>query len=456
MDTSVEKLGPSRYRLTVKLSASEVDEAIDQAYKRLARKVKIPGFRAGKAPKPVIDTHIGREAVIADAQDELLNESYGRALDVEDIRPIANPEIGELDLMEAGKEFEFVAEVDVRPELTISSPDGLTVTVPPSQATDREIDAQIEHTRERFATLEPVEDRPVAADDFVLLSFVGTIEGEAYEGNTVDRYLYEMNRGLMPEEFDQALIGTEAGGETVATFEIPASSSEPKYVGKMAEFKITVHEIKAKVLPEVDDELAGNVGGYENVEEMRTALRDQMNKSKAVGHMREVERTARAALAERLEGEIPDAMIQSTRSQMMRDFVSGLESRGISLPDYFKATGGSLGDLEEGIAEQAEQAVREELAMEALFRHMGWEITDEDIDAEIAELASSSEADPAELRAKWEETGVIAVLREQIMQRRAAQWLVDPANVTVVETDDPVELAKSRGVQTAEETGTEE
>ncbi|MDO8986893.1 MAG: trigger factor family protein, partial [Coriobacteriia bacterium] len=159
MKTTVERLDPAKVRLTVNVPAVEVDEAIAAANKRIAKKVKIPGFRAGKAPKPMIDTHIGREAVIADAQDELLNESYGAALDAEGLRPLGQPEIGELDLMEAGKDFDFVAEVEVRPELTLSSTDGLSVNVSPAVATDHEIDAQIDATRDRFATLEPVEDR---------------------------------------------------------------------------------------------------------------------------------------------------------------------------------------------------------------------------------------------------------------------------------------------------------
>lgn len=449
MNTSVEKLGPSRVRMTVSVSAAEVDEAVDEAYKRLAKKIKVPGFRAGKAPKPVIDTHVGREAVIADAQDALLNESYGRALDAEGIRPIASPQIGELGLMEPGKDFEFVAEVDVRPELSLSSVEGLRIHVPPSKATDREIDAQVEHLRERFASLEPVEDRGVEANDFVLISFVGTLDGEEYEGNKVDRYLYEMNRGLMPEEFDAALLGTESGATVTATFPIPETSSEKSYVGKTASFEITVHEIKAKKLPEVDDEFAANVGGYDSVAEMREKLREQLDQSKAVGHGREVERSARAALAERLEGEVPETMVENTHSQMMRDFITGLETRGISMQEYFKATNGNLADLEEGIGEQARQAVTEELALEALFRRQGWAVTDEDIDAEISELAGSSDTDPAELRQKWAESGVLSVLREQIMHRRAVQWLLDPANVEVIETDDPELLAGTKGTKQA-------
>ncbi|MDP2401608.1 MAG: trigger factor [Actinomycetota bacterium] len=444
MKTTVERLDAHTVRLNVTVPASDVDAAIDAAYKRIAGKVKIAGFRAGKAPRPVIDTQIGREAVIADAQDELLGTAYGQALDAERLRPIAQPDVDDFDLMEAGKEFSFTAQVEVRPELTISSADGLSIEVPPSVTADAEIDAQIEHTRERFASVEPVEDRGIEADDFVLISFVGTVDGEEYEGNVVDRYLYEMNRGLMPPEFDAGLLGLKAEDTTTVAFEIPDTSSNKEFVGKTASFDVTVHEVKAKVLPEIDDEFASNVGGYETVAEMRDSLRETMDKAKQVGHKRAVERAAREALAERLEGDVPETMIVNTQGQMMRDFINGLESRGASFPEYLQATGVTMDKIEADVAEQARKVVAEELALEALFRHQGWEVTEVDLDEAIAEMAGESDKSAEELRASWEESGVIAVLAEQIMHRRAVEWLMDPANVTVTEVEPEADEASDK------------
>lgn len=434
MKTSVERLDGNMVKLTVTVPAKQVDEAIDTAYKRMAKKVKVPGFRAGKAPKPVIDTYVGREAVIGDAQDELLTESYGKALDAEKLRPIAQPEIGEVDLMEPGTEFEYVAEVEIRPELTLSSVEGLSITVPSPKATDREVDAQIEHTSERYATLEPVEDRGIEAGDFALISFVGTVDGEAYEGNTVDKYLYELNRGLMPPEFDEGLLGVETGGETRIEFEIPDTSSNEEYVGKTAAFDVTVHEIKAKVMPALDDEFAASVGGFDTIEEMRASVREQLERSKEIGHRQALEQRSRAALAERLEGDVPEVMVESTRGQMLRDFANSMETRGISLAQYLEITSTTMEKFEADMAEQARQSVREDLALEALFRHLGETVTDEDIDEEIQLFASDSESTPEELRAKWEQTGIMGVLVEQIQQKKAVRWLLD--NVEVAEEND--------------------
>lgn len=435
MNTSVEKLEPSRVRLTVTVTAAEVDEAIDAAYKQIAGKVRVPGFRAGKAPKPMIDTHVGREAVLAEAQDELLNSTYTKAISDENLRPIDQPEIGELDVIEAGTDFEYVAEIEVRPELTLSSVEGLKIEVAPAEATDAEIDAQIDHTRERFATLEPVEDRGVEKDDFVLLSFTGLVEGEAYEGNVVDQYLYELGRGLMPEEFDAAMIGAKPGDRVVAEFVIPDTTSNPDFAGKNAQFTIDIHEIKAKTLPALDDEFASNAGGFDTLEEMRTSVRDQLNHAKNVGRARQLEQAARVAIAERLVGDVPETLVINTQSDMTREFIGGLESRNINIMDYLQATGVDMETFEASMKEQAEDVARQELALEALFRKQGWEVTDADIDAEIAALSGSSEADPAELRRKWEVSGVLALLRAQVMHRRALEWLVDPENVTIDEVD---------------------
>jgi len=437
LKTSVEQLDGNVVKLTVSVPVEEVDAAIDAAYKRIAKKIKIPGFRAGKAPKPIIDTHVGREAVVADAQDELLTETYSKALDAENLRPIAQPEVEDLDLMVAGSEFNYVAEVEVRPELTLSSTENLSVTVPPSKASDREIDAQIKATAERYASLEVVEDRGVDIDDFVLVSFVGKVDGEEYEGNTVDKYLYEMNRGLMPVEFDEGLIGVEAGGETQVAFDIPDTSSNPDFVGKTATFDVTVHEIKEKVLPEIDDEFASNVGGFDSLEELRDSVRSQLDASKEAGQSQLLETGARAAIAERLEGDVPATMIENVKGQMVRDFANNLESNKLSLSDYLVQTGTTQEAFESDIAAQAELAVREELALEALFRALEFAVTDEDIDEDVRNFSSDSDSSVAELRAKWEETGVMSVIIEQLMHKKAVLWLMQ--NVEIIEKDESSE-----------------
>lgn len=429
LTTTVERLEGIAVKLTVTVSADEVDEAIDKAYKDAAKKVRIPGFRPGKAPRQMIDSMVGREYVLTDATENVVNDSYSRALDIENLRPVESPEIKELDTVEPGAEFTYWAEIDVRPELALSSHDDFAITLPATEATDEEIDVQVEAARERFASLEPVEGRPVASDDFVLISFVGTVDGEPYEGNEVDKYLYELGRGLMPQEFDESILGLEAGDRTHVEFPIPDTTSNPDFAGKTAAFDITVHEIKAKKLPDLDDEFAANVGGFDSFSEMRKDLGLRITKQKEVSIAQMKERRAREAVAERLEGDVPEAMVVQRQSSMMRDFMTMLESRDLMITDYLAQAGIDMDTLESDLKEQATQSVREDLALEALFRALELEITDEDLAGEFEEIAQATESTVEKARERWEELGLMAVLREQIMHRKSVLWLLDNMSV---------------------------
>ena len=429
MQTSVEHVDDGRARITVTVPAAEVDRHIADAYGRIGAKLRIPGFRPGKAPRPVVDTHVGRDAVLADAQEELISDSYGQAVSAEDLRTYGQPDVGELDALEPGSDYTYTAEVSLRPELTLSSAEGFAVTVPPQRSSDREIDAQIDYTRERFATLEVVE-RPAGDGDFVLISFVGTVDGEPYEGNTVDKYLYEMGRGLMPPDFDAAIVGASAGASVVAEFEIPDTSSNPEFVGKRARFEIDLHEVKAKVLPALDDEFAANVGGFDSFDEYREDVRSKLDAAKASGHSHQVEVAVLAALVERLEGEVPEEMIEARASTMTRDFFQTLEDRGFTLPQYVEATGATPEQIQADIAGQAAVRVREELALEALFRARGLEITEADESEAILALVSGDEAEAVRMRQNLTANGALPIVREQIVHERALAWLMENAAVS--------------------------
>jgi trigger factor len=457
LNTTLEQVNEHTVRLTVTVPAADVDAAVDRAYRELAKKVKVPGFRPGKAPRSVIDTHLGREAVLAEAQEGVLDESYPKAVEAEGLKPIASPEVDELDELIEGAEYTYTVDVEIKPELTITSAEGISVTVPPAESSDEEVEAQLEHTRERFASLEPVEGRGIADGDFALLSFTGTVSGEEYEGNVVEKYLYEMGKGLMPTDFDRGLLGLETGAETRIEFEIPEGSSNEDFVGKTAEFDVTVHEINEKVLPELDDGFAANAGGFETLEELRTDIKTKLDEAKATGRARMLERAVRTALAERLEGEVPEAMLNGRRQSMLGDFIGGLEARGMSFEQYVDATGYDGERVLKDVEEQAAVMVREELALEALFRALGMEVTEDDITDEITRFAEAAETDVDELRARWDESRAIEVLTEGIMHRKAIQWLMDPENVEIIEKEPVAESDEAGDAETpADESASEE
>jgi len=428
LQTSVERLEDGRAKITVTVPAADVDKAIADAYAAIGAKLRIPGFRPGKAPRPVIDTHVGREAVLADAQDDIVSDSYGRAVSREDIRTVGRPDVGELDMIEPGSDYTYTAEVTLRPELTLSSADAFTVTVPAQKASDREVDAQIEHVRERFATLESV-DAPVGEDDFALISFVGTVDGEAYEGNVVDKYMYELGRGMMPPEFDAALVGTTPGGSAVAEFEIPETTSNEEFAGKQARFEIEVHEVKTKVLPELDDEFAATAGGFDTFDEYRADVREKLDSAKATGHAREVEGAVLTELVGRLDGDVPEEMVDIRAASMMREFFENLEQRGIAPQEYLQMTGTSPEQLQTDLREQADRRVREELALEALFVAQGMSVSESDLADTVREIAGEDTEAAEELGKDLERNGALPLVREQIMHRKALKWLMDTAEV---------------------------
>ena len=433
LTTSSERLEGTTVKLTVGVEASDVDKAIADAYSEIGVKLRIPGFRKGKAPRPVVDNYVGQQYVLTEATEALVNEWYPKAIDAEGLRPIESPELDALDVVTKGEPYTFQVDVVTRPGLELESYEGIKVEVPRRHVNDADIDHQIEELRERFASLEPVEDRGVAADDFVLISFTGYVDGETYEGNQVDKYLYEMGRGLMPAEFDEALLGLEAGAEKRIEFAIPDTSSNPDYVGKTAQFDAVVHEVKAKKLPDVDDGFAGEMG-FDTVEAMRDDLRSRLDVQRVLAYDRAKEKLSREELARRLPGEIPASMIQGRMKSLETDFNQRLTDQGLNLEQYASMSGLTREAFEAELSKDADLQVREDLALEALFRALGLEVTAEEMDEEFEEVAKAGNTTPEEARKKWQDMGLTAVIAESVMHRRAVGWLME--NVEAVEIED--------------------
>jgi trigger factor len=432
LKTSVERLEGTTVKLTITVPAADVDVAIAEAYAAVGKKMRIPGFRKGHAPRPVVDNYVGRDHVLAEATEAVLNDYYPKAVDAEGLRPVESPETEALETVQQGEDFTFEANVVTRPELVLESADDIVVEIAPREVSDAEMEKQIDELLERFASLEPVEDRGLAENDYALMSFVGYVDGETYEGNEVDKYLYEMGRGFMPKDFDDGILGMKAGDDARVEFEISAASSKEEYVGKMAQFDVVIHEIKAKKLPDVDDEFAAQMG-FDTLAEMKEDLHLRLDQQKQVAYDREKEKASREEIARRTPGDIPESMIQGRMRSLFTDFDRRLQDQGTSLEAYSEATGLTSEILEAELRKDAEQLIREDLALEALFRLKGMEVTDADIDDELAEIARATKSTPEEARKKWEDMGLMAVFSEGVMHRLAVGWLME--NVTVVEVE---------------------
>ncbi len=429
MNTSVERLDGGRARLTVTVPTADVDRAVSAAYADVASKYRFPGFRAGKAPRPVIDSQVGRSNVLGDATERVMEWAVPRAISQANLRLVGQPDSGEMVIIEPGKDYTFTLDLMLRPELTLTNLDDLAATVPPRTVAEREIDGQLEMMRERFASLDATED-PATAADVVLISFTSMADGQPYEGNAASKYLYELGQGLMPEEFDNAIVGVSAGGTAVAEFAAPESTTNPDLVGKTIRFDIEVHEVKKKTLPALDDEFAASAGGFDTLDEYRADLREKLQEKRTEEYDELVRGAAVNALVKRLEGDVPAEMVQDRAMGMLRDMAEEMERRGISFDMYMKMTGEDPNALHARLQMQAEAAILQELALEAFAREKDLAVSDEEVDALLLKMLDGDESQVERMRNMLIASGNIASMRDQALYDRAFEALLEITTIS--------------------------
>ena len=429
--TNVETVEDSRTKLTVTVEAGKVDEAIKAAFKKLAKEVRIPGFRPGKAPRKMLEQALGSDYVLSQAAEDLINDTYALALDQEGLRVMGEAKFEDPEDLAEGKDFTYSVVVDTRPTFGLSSTD-IEIKMPPRETTEAEINAQIEDSRERLAGLEPVEDRAVEADDFVMISFTSTLDGEDYEGSSIDKYMYELGRGYMPQEFEEALIGANPGDKVVAEFVVEDTGANTEYAGKTLHFDIDVHEIKKKVLPEVNDDFAVSAG-FENLEDMRKEIKEYIESQKQQSYDRVMDERLVSELADKLEGEAPEALVESRKASMKREFENMLKERDIEFDQYLAMSQIDAEQYDADLSTQAHIATTNDLALEALAAAQKLEATEDDIAAEFVEIADALKMSVEAARAKWQEFGLNTSLKDEVARKKALTWLRENAKVTIDE-----------------------
>ena len=429
--TNVETVEDSRTKLTVTVEAGKVDEAIKAAFKKLAKEVRIPGFRPGKAPRKMLEQALGSDYVLSQAAEDLINDTYALALDQEGLRVMGEAKFEDPEDLAEGKDFTYSVVVDTRPTFGLSSTD-IEIKMPPRETTEAEINAQIEDSRERLAGLEPVEDRAVEADDFVMISFTSTLDGEDYEGSSIDKYMYELGRGYMPQEFEEALIGANPGDKVVAEFVVEDTGANTEYAGKTLHFDIDVHEIKKKVLPEVNDDFAVSAG-FENLEDMRKEIKEYIESQKQQSYDRVMDERLVSELADKLEGEAPEALVESRKASMKREFENMLKERDIEFDQYLAMSQIDAEQYDADLSTQAHIATTNDLALEALAAAQKLEATEDDIAAEFVEIADALKMSVEAARAKWQEFGLNTSLKDEVARKKALAWLRENAKVTIDE-----------------------
>ena len=425
MKSSVETLEGNKVKVYVEVEESEFDKDIDRAFKALAREVNLPGFRAGKAPRRVLEARFG----VAPAREQALRESIptylAKALAEHQVDLISSPEIEITDGTESGP-VEFDATVEIRPEITVPGYGGLRIELPSPVADDGDIDEAVEAERRRHGSLQPV-DRAAQDGDHVTLDIAATRDGEPVAGLTVDDWSYELGQGWIADDFDEQLSGSNAGDE--ATF-----TTTPKGTEDPADFTVSVSAVQELVLPDLDDEwVSENLGEHDTVEEWRTALAEQLTAQKLDVARNQFVAAATEALGELVEIEPPEAMVQSDLQARVRNTMEQFQARGIELGQFLSATGEDPDDFMNTLREQSMQAVKLDLALRAVAAAEAFEVSEDDLDAEFTQMGMRFGEKPAKVRRAYETQGAMPDLVNQIRKSRALDHLLH--HVDIVDSD---------------------
>lgn len=423
MKSTVEAIEGNKVKVSVEVDEAEVDKEIDAAFRRIAREVRIDGFRPGKAPRRILEARVGAGAARAEALQHALPEYYSRAVVEHDVDVIAPPEID----ITAGEEegaVVFDAVVEVRPQVVIGGYRSLRVTIPRPAATDEDIEARIDHLRSQFSDLAVV-DRPAIDGDHVTVDIGGSQDGEPMSGLTADGYLYEVGSGSVVPEFDEHLRGTKPGD--ILQF----SAAHPDPDEGPVDFRILVKEVKVKVLPEPTDEWASEASEFDTFDELRADTAKRLNLMKKVQAQMALQEKTAEALAGLVTEEIPDPLVNAEMQERLQDLAGRLQGQGIELGDYLQATGTDQESFVNELRSTATEAVKVDLALRAVAEAEAVEATEDDLEAEYEAVAERLGEKAAQVRERIERGERVSLVRSDIRKRKALEWLL--AQVEVVD-----------------------
>jgi trigger factor len=387
MSAKWEKLEGNRGVLTIEVSAEKVNEGLTAAFNKVVKQVNVPGFRKGKMPRPMFEKRFGVESLYQDALDILLPEAYGSAIDETGIEPIDRPEI-DVEQMEKGKELIFKATVQVKPEVTLGEYKGLEVEDFDTNVTDEDVVNELKTLQERQAELVIKEEGTIENGDTVVLDFEGFVDGEQFEGGKAENHSLEIGSGSFIPGFEEQLVGLATGESKDVEVTFPEEYHAAELAGKPAVFKVTIHEIKGKELPVLDDEFAKDVDDeVETLDALKEKIKTRLENSKnheAEHHLRDtvVEKAAANATVE-----VPEVMVNTEVNRMLQEFEQRLQMQGMNLELYFQFSGQDENALREQMKEEAVIRVTSNLTLEAIAKVENLEVTDEDVDAELENMA---------------------------------------------------------------------
>ena len=437
---NANKIDVNRYELNISVDAETFAKALDVAFKKNAKKLNVPGFRKGKAPKGIIQSMYGEDVFYDEAlnevyPDEMENAQKEAGIEVVDFQDI------EFDLKSIGKDgVEFTVKVTVKPEAEVKDYKGIKVEKTQIAVTAEDIDADIEQMRMRVSTMETVTDRAAQMDDIVTFDFDGYVDGEQFEGGKADSYSLKLGSNQFIPGFEEQIVGKNVEEDFDVNVTFPEDYHAENLKGKEAVFKCKIHEIKNRVLPELDDEFAKDVSEFDSLDELKADVEKKLTEQREKQAQNEVENKILDVLIENTDVTIPQAMIETKIDDNIRDFSYSMQMQGLSIDQYMQYANLTPEALRENYKEQSEKQVKLRLALEKIAAVEGLEPTDEDVENQLKEYAEMYSMDVDKVKAAIP----VEELKKDLRVKKASEFVIENADVTVVAQAKPVKKTAAK------------
>jgi trigger factor len=422
--TDVEELSPTRVKLTVEVPFDELKPNLDKAYKELSQQVRLKGFRPGKVPARLIDQYVGRGTVLQEAVNDALPGLYGRAVEETELFALGQPDV-EITELEDNEQFAFTAEVDIRPKFEVPEYDGLEITVDSVEVTDEEIEETLSNLRERFATLTNAE-RPAEEGDFASIDLAATVDGEDIEDARTSGYSYEIGSRSSVEGLDDQIVGMNAGDSKTFTTTLVGGDRE----GQDAEVTVTVHSVKIKELPELDDEFAQLGSEFDTIEELRADIRKRLADQKLHQQLGQARDKALEALMEKLDIPLPDSVIESEVQRRNEQLDQQLQMYGMSRDKYLEEEKKSAEEYDKEIAEGARDAVKGGFILDQLALQEELTVENEELTEYVVRNAMQMGVQPDVLAQHLTENNQIPAIVSEVLRSKALNLVVEHVKAT--------------------------
>ena len=424
MSAKWEKKGTNDGELTFEIDLNKISEGLDVAFKRVRKNINTPGFRKGKMPRQIFNKMYGEEALYEDALNAILPEAYDAAVKEAAIQPVDQPQIN-VEKMEKGEPWVITAQVTVKPEVTLGDYKGLEVPKQSRRITIKDVDQEIENRRERQAELVLKEDAAAEKGDTVVIDYAGSVDGVPFDGGQADNYSLELGSNSFIPGFEDQLVGHKADDNVDVKVTFPEDYQAEELAGKEAIFKVTIHEVKAKELPELDDEFAKDIDeSVDTLDELKEKIREELKQQKNDAADAAIQDTAVAKATENATiPELPQAMIDEEINSQLQQYLGNMQQQGINPEMYYQITGTTEDDLKKQFAGDADKRVKTSLVLEAVVEAEKIEATDEEVAAELKSLAEQYNMEEAAVRSVLSDD----MLKHDIGVKKAIEIIADSA-----------------------------